>query len=56
MRFRTSHNNSEGDAKGHTSCDPDVANNGANTTTKIWKVATPTAEIWQPTVSTLMML
>ena len=44
MRFRTTHNNSEGDAKGsHIVLDPDVANDGANPTTKIWKVATPTS-------------
>ena len=45
MRFRTSHNQSEGDAKGsHIVLDPDVANDGANPTTKIWKLTNPTAD------------
>ena len=44
MRFRTSHNESESDAKGsHIVLDPDIANSGANPSTKIWKLATPTS-------------
>ena len=44
MRFRTSHNDSEAAAKNsHIILDPDVANDGANPTTKIWKVVTPTS-------------
>ena len=45
MRFRTSHNDSEAAAKNsHIILDPDVANDGANPTTKIWKVVTPTSD------------
>ena len=45
MRFRTSHTGNEGDAKNsHIILDPDVANGGANPITKIWKLATPTAD------------
>lgn len=44
MRFRTSHTESDGDAKGsHIVLDPDVAGDGANPVTKIWKVVTPTS-------------
>ena len=44
MRFRTTHNNSESDAKGsHIVLDPDVANNGANPSTKIWKLPAPSS-------------
>jgi len=44
MRFRTSHTEADGDAKGsHIVLDPDVAGDGANPVTKIWKVVTPTS-------------
>ena len=44
MRFRTSHTGADSDAQGsHIVLDPDVAGDGANPVTKIWKVATPTS-------------
>ena len=44
MRLRTSHTGTEGDHQGsHIVLDPDVAGDGANPTTKIWKVPLPTS-------------
>ena len=44
VRWRTSHTGDEGDHKGsHIVLDPDVAGNGANPTTKMWKVPLPTS-------------
>ena len=44
MRLRTSHTSSEGDHKGsHIVLDPDVAGDGANQTTKIYKVPMPSS-------------